>query len=337
MWRRQFGGILDAHDPFACRRHRAQHRRQQRRLAGAGAAGHQERQPGRDDVAHQCPRPVGAIAPAAINAARSWVAGRSTRKRQAGAADRDRRQDGVQPDGSAAGADPGQTGRPPTAARRRDAGRRPTPAVAPIAAPRPRRRTEYRAAPQTVSIVDPHRVGCGDQDVGRAVGDISSGSRMPGTGQLGLQHPKIAQHLGVTEHSAGLGPDRVRPPLGAKRRRISVASRSRTRSISEPLMPPGYRSAGSGAPAARPAPGGPPRPAPSAGPTAGRRARAARPGVGCGFIDASSGRPAMSATSLGPQSARRRAPHHQPEVGIDRGQHRSQRRRSPRTPAHRTG
>ena len=41
MRRRQFRGVLDAHDPLVGR-DRVQHRRQQCRLAGPGAAGHQE-------------------------------------------------------------------------------------------------------------------------------------------------------------------------------------------------------------------------------------------------------------------------------------------------------
>src|SRR6201999_4472725 len=60
----------------------------------------------------------------------------------------------------------------------------------------------------------------------------------------------------------------------------SAASRSRTRSISEPVMPRGDPAERPGAPAAQPGRGGPPPPAPNAVPAAARRARVARPAVG---------------------------------------------------------
>ena len=53
MRRRKFSGVLDAHDPLVGR-DRIQHRRQQSRFARPGAAGHQKRQPGGDDVSEQC-------------------------------------------------------------------------------------------------------------------------------------------------------------------------------------------------------------------------------------------------------------------------------------------
>ena len=72
------------------------------------------------------------------------------------------------------------------------------------------------AAPQTVSVVNPHRIRRGDQDIGGAV-RTQQRFEDAGTGQFGLQHPKVGQDLGVAEHPAGLDPDRVRHHAGSQR------------------------------------------------------------------------------------------------------------------------
>jgi hypothetical protein len=71
------------------------------------------------------------------------------------------------------------------------------------------------AAPQTVSVVHPHRVRCGDQDVGGAV-RAQQRFEDAGTGEFGLEHPKIGQHVGIAEHPAGFGPDRVGHHVGSQ-------------------------------------------------------------------------------------------------------------------------
>ncbi len=211
---RQLGGVLDADDPLVGR-HRVQHRRQQRGLARAGAPGHQERQPGRDDAVDQL---HGRGCDGAGCDQRGQILGGRPQhpQRQAGAASGDRRQHGVQPDRELARAQPGQlTVDPrlrvvesPTGAKRQ-----------------PLRQSSHGgfvgelniSAPQPVSVVDPHRVRRTDQHVGRPV---RAQQRLENSraGQLGLQYPKIAQQFGVAEHPAGFGPDRVGHHLGSQRR-----------------------------------------------------------------------------------------------------------------------
>ena len=48
-----------------------------------------------------------------------------------------------------------------------------------------------------------------------------SGSRIPDAGELRLQHPQIAQHFGVAEHSARFGTDRGGDDVGKQRRGLS--------------------------------------------------------------------------------------------------------------------
>ena len=266
----------------------------------------------------------GSIAPAAVSAARSCVAGPQHPQRQAGAVWCHRRQHGVQPHREPAGTDAGQLAVHPglrvveTATRGQC---------------QPLRQSSHRglvgepnlAAPQAVSIVNPHRVGRGDQDVGSAV-RAQQRFQDARTGQFGLQHPKIGQDLGVAEHPAGLGADRSRHHVGPQPSGAdSAASRSRTRSISEPLTPP-CRSAAGPERAARPAPGA--RPPRAAIAVANRSPPCSNCSASCGsaFIDASSGSPAISATSAarnppgdGPRTT-------SPRLRIDRRQHRGDRR-----------
>ena len=211
---RQLGGILDAHDPFGGR-HGAEHRREQGRLAGPGSAAHQEGQPGGDDVGDQ--------------------------GRGLGLRSRPRRSGPPSPGWPAAvPAATGRCPRPPRAAAPRAIAPR-TPAPMPVSWPSthgcasssrrpaasasrcarpPHRRLVGEpnlAAPQAISVVDPHRVRRGNQDVG---GAVSAQQRFEdaGAGQLGLQHPEIGQHLGVAEHPAGLGPDGGGHDVGPQRR-----------------------------------------------------------------------------------------------------------------------
>ena len=72
------------------------------------------------------------------------------------------------------------------------------------------------AASQTVSIVNPYRVGCGDQDVGSAV-RAQERFEDAGTGQLGLQHTQIGKNLGITEHPVRLSPNRGGHHVGPQR------------------------------------------------------------------------------------------------------------------------
>ena len=238
MRRRQLGGVLDADDPLVGR-HRAQHRRQQGRLARAGAAGHQERQPGGDDLVDEFrgrrrdgtgrdqARP-GPAWPAAAPAA----TGRCRPRQPAAAPHAAGPRTARRPHRSAA--------RPPTAARRRAAGRRPAPAAAPAAGRRLRRRTEssVRRRPFPSST---HTASGAVTSTSVVPVRAQQWLEDPGAGQLGLQYPKVAQHLGVAEHSAGFGADRVGHHAWGAAAPDSAASRSRTRSISEPLMPPGLR------------------------------------------------------------------------------------------------
>ena len=121
----------------------------------------------------------------------------------------------MQPDREAAGAHPGQLTVHP---------RLRVVETATCRQRQPLRQTPHRrfvgepniGAPQTVSIVDPHRVRRGDQHIGGAV-RAQQWLEDPGAGQLGLQYPQIAQQLSVAEHPAGFGPDRVGHHCGTQR------------------------------------------------------------------------------------------------------------------------
>ena len=74
-----------------------------------------------------------------------------------------------------------------------------------------------RAAPQPVSIVDPYRVRRGNQDIRSAL-RTQQWLQDADAGELGLQHPQIAQHLGIAKHSARFGTDRGGDDVGTQRR-----------------------------------------------------------------------------------------------------------------------
>ena len=111
---------------------------------------------------------AGAMAPAAASAARSWVAGRSTRS--------DRQVPPTATGGRIACSrtancpvpSPRQLHRRPRAARRRAGARRPAPAAAPVGAPRPRRRTESALRRKPFPSSTHTASGRGHQDVGGA-------------------------------------------------------------------------------------------------------------------------------------------------------------------------
>ena len=167
---------------------------------------------------------------------RQVLGGRSQHaQRQAGAARGDRRQHRVQPDAELTGAETRQLAVDPwlrlveaAPGRQRETLRQP--------ADRRFVGESNRAAAQTVSVVDPHRVRRGDEHVG---GAVARKQRLEnaGSGQLGLQHPQTAQHLGCRRA-------RHRTPRGSPSATTlgrsgpdSAARRSRTRSISDALMP----------------------------------------------------------------------------------------------------
>ena len=153
----------------------------------------------------------------------------------------------------------------------------------------------------------------------------SSGSRMPAPVSSVCSTRRLAQHLGVAEHPAGLGPDRVghhrgpQRPRGFGRQPLAHPVDQRAAHAALPLRR-------SPRPAARRAPGGRP-------PRAADRRRNRRPPCsscsasrGWGLIDASSGSPAISATSAarrppgdGPRTTR-------PRLGLIAGEHRGDRR-----------
>ena len=76
------------------------------------------------------------------------------------------------------------------------------------------KRTALRRKP--VSVVDPHRIGRGDQHVGGAVG---TQQRLEDArpGELGLQYPQVAQHLGIAKHTTGFRADGRRDHVRSKR------------------------------------------------------------------------------------------------------------------------
>jgi hypothetical protein len=181
---------------------RGQHSGQQRRFACAGASGNQEGQPRPDDVLEQ-DRRIGRYGAAARQCGQI-LRGRSQHsQRQARAALGYRRQHGMQPDTELTRAQSRQL------------------AVHPrlrfVEAPTRRQGKTLRkpshsgfvcksncAAVQSVSVVHPHRVGGGDEDIGGAV-CTQYRFQDAGTGQFCLKHAQTAQHLGVAEHATGLG------------------------------------------------------------------------------------------------------------------------------------
>ena len=155
-------------------------------------------------------------------------------QRQARPAGRDRRQHRVQSDGELARAEAGQL---PVDPRLRLVEATPRRKRQPLRQPAHRGLVGEpdRAAPQTVSVIDPHRIGCRDQYVG---GAVRAQQRLQNArpGQFGLQHPQIAQHFGVAEHSAGFGPDRRGDHVGPQRRGLGGQPLADP-SISDALMP----------------------------------------------------------------------------------------------------
>ena len=173
-----------------------------------------KRQPGGDDVSEQC---GGRRCDGARRDQRGQILGGRPKhpQRQAGAADGDRWQHRMQPDREAAGAEPGELTVHPrlrvveAATRGQRQPLRQTPHSGFVSEPN-------IGAPQAVSVIDPHRVRRGDQHIGRAV-CAQQWLEDPGAGQLGLQYSKVAQQLGVAEHPAGFGPDRVGHHRGPQR------------------------------------------------------------------------------------------------------------------------
>ena len=159
------------------------------------------------------------MVPVRISAARSWVAGRSTRSDRhvppgaigdSTACSRTRELSGRP--GRSAGRRPRAARRP--AGGRRDSARR---CASRRTASSSANRTELRRNPLPSST---HTAsGAGDQNIG---GALRAQQRVEnaGAGEFGLQHPQAAQHLGVAEHPTGLRPDRRRDRRSAAAARI---------------------------------------------------------------------------------------------------------------------
>ncbi len=170
------------------------------------------------------------MVPVRISAARSWVAGPQHSQRQARATGGDRRQHSMQTDGALSAAqsvqlavDPGLRLVQPASGRQRQPLCQPADSVL-VGEP-------DRCAAQAVAIVDPHRVGRGDQNIG---GPVRPQQRVQnaGPGEFGLQYPQAAEHLGVAKQPTGLRPDR----RGDRRSAAAVpirrpAARGRVRSV----------------------------------------------------------------------------------------------------------
>ena len=90
----QLAGVLDEHEPLVGV-HQRQQRGQQRGLAGAGAAGDQERQPGGDDRLEQ-PHPLGRQRPGVLQLRQREAAGPRHPQREQRAGPGDRGEHGVE-------------------------------------------------------------------------------------------------------------------------------------------------------------------------------------------------------------------------------------------------
>ncbi|CAG7358314.1 hypothetical protein PICSAR71_02049 [Mycobacterium avium subsp. paratuberculosis] len=219
---------------------------------------------------------AGSIAPAALSAARSWLAGRSTRSdRQVPAAatggstacSRTANPPAPMPVSSPSTHGCASSRRRPAASASRCANRR--------TAASSGKRISLRRKPLPSSTQTASGAVTNTSVVPSA---HSSGSRMPAP----VSSVCRVRRLASTSVSPSIPPDSARIAAattdagsGAPSGTVSPASRSRTRSISELLTPPCPFAAHRPA-AARPAPGGPPPRARTAAPTAGRRAPPAR-------------------------------------------------------------
>ena len=236
-----------------------------------------------------------AIAPDAASAARSWVAGRSTRSEMqvpataTGGRIACRRT--VQRSAPISGRSPSTHGtasssRRPAASARRCASRRT--ALSSV------KKIGLRRRPFPSSI---HTLSGAVTRTSVVPGDVSSGSRMPAP----VNSVCSTRRFASTSVSPSTPPDSSRIACATVFGRsgpVSAARRSRTRSISEALTPLAPAPV-SGCPPAPPAPGGPPWPAAS-----GRRNRSPprssfSASIGSGRIAERSGKPTMSATSRG--------------------------------------
>ena len=77
----------------------------------------------------------------------------------------------------------------------------------------------YLAAAQSISVIHPHLIRCGYQNVGYALRP-QQGLEDASAIKFGLQKVKVAQYVGVTQHSSGLSPDRSRNNRGPKGYRL---------------------------------------------------------------------------------------------------------------------